>query len=257
MLKRIILKIINISGYALLKKEDLKKNTLPTDIAGNKEFLEIYEQCKKYTMTSVERMYSLYQAVLYIVSNNIEGDFVECGVWRGGSAMLMAMALRKFGDKKRVLYLYDTYEGMSKPDEKDINIKGRKADELLKRQSKDDKKSIWCYSPLEEVKENMKRTSYPIDRIKFIKGKVENTISAKTFGNISLLRLDTDWYESTFHELKYLYPLLVKNGILIIDDYGHWQGARKAVDKYFKNKNFKPLLARIDYTGRLVVKSDV
>ena len=71
-------------------------------------------------------------------------------------------------------------------------------------------------------------------------------------GEIALLRLDTDWYKSTQHELIHLYPLLVGSGVLIIDDYGHWQGAKKAVDEYFSDK--KILLNRIDYTGRISIK---
>ena len=71
---------------------------------------------------------------------------------------------------------------------------------------------------------------------------------------IALLRLNTDWFESTYHELVHLYPLLSKGGVLIIDDYGHWQGARKAVDTYFKEQGIYPLLHRIDYTGRIMQK---
>jgi hypothetical protein len=88
----------------------------------------------------------------------------------------------------------------------------------------------------------------------FIKGKVEETIPGTLPKEISLLRLDTDWYESTLHNLVHLYPLLRKGGILILDDYGHWQGARKATDEYFARENIIPFLSRIDYTGRLYVK---
>ena len=95
-----------------------------------------------------------------------------------------------------------------------------------------------------------------IKNIIYIKGKVEETIPEIIPGKISLLRLDTDWYESTLHNLNHLFPLLSKGGILILDDYGHWQGARKAVDEYLEKNNVKILLNRIDYTGRIAVKVD-
>jgi O-methyltransferase len=102
----------------------------------------------------------------------------------------------------------------------------------------------------------MLSTGYPEENLIFVKGKVENTIPGVTPDRICLLRLDTDWYESTYHELNYLFPRLSVNGVIIIDDYGHWQGAREAVDKYFQAKNVKILLNRIDYSGRVGIKVD-
>jgi hypothetical protein len=108
---------------------------------------------------------------------------------------------------------------------------------------------------LEEVKRNLYSTGYPKDKLHFIEGKVENTIPGFSPEEIALLRLDTDWYESTKHELVHLYPRLVQNGILIVDDYGHWKGSAKAVDEYIKEKNLCVYLNRIDYSGRLAVKN--
>ncbi len=113
---------------------------------------------------------------------------------------------------------------------------------------------VWAYSALEEVKHNLLSTGYPAERISFIKGKVEETIPLNAPPQIALLRLDTDWYESTYHELVHLFPRLSSGGILIIDDYGHWKGARKAVDKYFSENKLDLLLHRIDYSGRICVK---
>jgi hypothetical protein len=94
-----------------------------------------------------------------------------------------------------------------------------------------------------------------MDRVQFVKGKVEDTIPHGDLGSIALLRLDTDWYESTAHELKHLYPKLAVGGVLIIDDYGHWQGARKATDAYLSQHTIAPILLNtIDYTGRIAVK---
>jgi len=113
---------------------------------------------------------------------------------------------------------------------------------------------VWAYSPLEEVKRNLRLTGYDESRITYIQGKVEDTIPVRASERIALLRLDTDWYESTYHELVHLYPRLSVGGVLIIDDYGHWQGARRAVDQYIEENRLKILLNRIDYTGRIAVK---
>lgn len=112
-----------------------------------------------------------------------------------------------------------------------------------------------CLSPLDETKQNVFSAGYPKDKIHFIKGKVEDTIPENMPKQIALLRLDTDWYESTKHELTHLFLLLQPNGVLIIDDYGHWKGARKAVDEYIPDKNIRILLNRIDYTGRIAIKT--
>jgi hypothetical protein len=112
---------------------------------------------------------------------------------------------------------------------------------------------VWCYSSLDEVRSNMVRTGYPVDRMRFVKGKVEDSIPGQAPAQIALLRLDTDFYESTYHELRHLYPRLAPGGVLIIDDYGHWAGARKATDQYFAELGRPVLLQRIDYTGRLAI----
>jgi len=209
---------------------------------------------KTYTKTSIERRYSVYNSVQYIVKNNIQGDFVECGVWRGGSCMIMAAALMELGDLSRKIYLYDTYTGMSEPTEKDICCDNVPASENWHKYQREDH-NTWCYASLEDVKNNILSTGYPEENIVFVKGKVEETIPAIIPPKIALLRLDTDWYESTYHELVHLYPLLVQNGVLIIDDYGFWQGAKQAVDEYFEQNGINLLLNRVDYTGRLGIKN--
>ena len=108
--------------------------------------------------------------------------------------------------------------------------------------------------PLEEVRHNLSNVGYPDDRIKLVKGLVEATLPNKAPSKIALLRLDTDWYESTRHELIHLYPRLAQRGVLIIDDYGHWEGAQKAVDEYIRDNNLPVLLNQIDYTGRIAIK---
>ncbi len=215
--------------------------------------LEIIESVGRLTMTSPERILALCQAVAYLTTNQIQGDFVECGVWRGGSMAAAARTLLAGGDSRRQLWMYDTFDGMSEPTDQDIDFMGQSAETLLEQQDRDDAQSVWCYSPLDQVKSAMADTGYPIDRIRFIEGKVEETLPAETPEQISLLRLDTDWYESTRCELEHLFPKLVPGGVLIVDDYGHWEGCRRAVDEYFEENKIAMLLNRIDYTGRIGV----
>ncbi len=217
------------------------------------DFKKIHALTKPFTMTSVERMYALYKGTQYIIQANIPGAIVECGVWKGGSAMVSALTLLQLGITDRDIYLYDTYEGMSEPTEKDVHFTGALA-KAEWRQSKKQDHNEWCYASLEEVQKNLITTGYPRERIHFVKGPVESTIPSTVPQKISILRLDTDWYDSTYHELVHLYPLISSNGLLIVDDYGCWQGARDAVDTYFE-KNSEPVyLSRVDYTGRIAIK---
>lgn len=236
-------RVLGKRGYELRKK--------PTDFGEN--FMKIHERIGAFTMTSIERQFALYQAVNYISTAGIEGDVVECGVWRGGSTMLCALTLAAAKDTGRTLYLYDTFAGMSEPTKEDVNLRGFAAVTKWRLLAKDSH-NAWDYAPLGEVQTNLRSTEYPEDRCVFVAGKVEDTIPATKPAKIALLRLDTDWYESTKHELEHLFPLLVPGGVLIIDDYGHWQGARQAVDEYFASRRIPILLNRIDYTGRLAVK---
>lgn len=218
------------------------------------EFLDLYAHCAPYTMTSRERMYALWQAVNHVTASGVEGDIVECGVWRGGSAMLAAMTLAERGDVDRRVWLYDTFEGMPAPGPMDaIGAEGEDPHaEWASRDAGDHNE--WCHSPLEEVQANMRATGFPLERIEFVAGKVEETIPATSPERIAVLRLDTDWYESTRHELAHLYPRLAPGGVLLIDDYGHWDGARRAVDEFLAESGTQILLARIDQTGRMGVK---
>jgi O-methyltransferase len=218
--------------------------------------IEIYNKIKPYTMTSAERVFALCEAVKYIHDKNIEGDIVECGVWKGGSMMAVAETLLSVNESSRNLYLFDTFEGMVPPTDQDVDITGVAAESLLEQSDKMKDDSVWCCASLEIVKNVLNSVGYPSEKIYFVKGMVEYTIPSHAPNKIALLRLDTDWYESTKHEMEYLFPRLAKGGVLIIDDYGHWKGARKAVDEYLEKNKIKILLNRIDYTGRIAVKLD-
>lgn len=212
----------------------------------------IYRQVSEFTMTSPERIAAVCDAVRYVTRAGIAGAYVECGVWRGGSSMAAALGLTATGNRTRDLYLFDTFEGMSEPSQHDRRAEDdTSAVALLDRAGTADK--IWCRASIEDVTANMASTGYPADKIHLCKGKVEDTLPAQAPDMIAVLRLDTDWYESTRHELEHLYPRLAVGGVLIIDDYGYWAGARKAVDDYFVDRPI--LLSRIDQTGRMAIKT--
>ncbi len=212
----------------------------------------IIEQVAPYTYTSPERIQALCSAVDYLVRERIAGSIVECGVWKGGSAMAAMLSLLGRGAADRQFWLYDTYEGMTRPSQEDVSIGGRDARAIYDEKQRSGE--AWVMSSLEEVQQNLQSTGYPKSLMTLVQGKVEETIPGQTPDSIALLRLDTDWYESTRHELEHLYPRLSPGGILIIDDYGEWKGARKAVDEYFAKQETFPFLSRIDYTGRIAVK---
>jgi O-methyltransferase len=205
------------------------------------EFLELYDRCRPYTMTSIERMYALYVSVRHMI---------ERGVFAGGSAMLAALTLQRLGDDSRRLWLYDTFTGMSEPTAQD----GAEARAEWERNQRG-AVNLWCYASRADVEKNMASTGFPPDRLVFVPGKVEETIPASAPERIGLLRLDTDWYESTYHELVHLYPRLQAGGVLILDDYGHFEGAQRAVDRFFDERGERPLLTRVDYTARVGVKT--
>ena len=161
--------------------------------------------------------------------------------------MLIAKMLTDCRDFRR-LWMYDTFEGMNEPTASD----GAAVVEQYKVWTRDD--WLMARAPLDEVRRNLARTGISDSHIEYVCGKVEDTLPARAPEVIALLRLDTDWYESTRHELQHLYHRLSPRGVLIVDDYGHWEGARKAVDEFFAARGSRPLFARMDYTGRMIVK---
>jgi hypothetical protein len=213
---------------------------------------ELIERVRPYTMTSAERIVGLMRGVEYVSRASVPGSIVECGVWRGGSMMAVALTLMRLGDTARDLYLFDTFEGMPDATADDVSVFNEVAADQLPKSSQDD--PLRCYAPEDVVRQALASTGYPAARVHFIKGLVEQTIPEGAPERIALLRLDTDWYESTRHELTHLYPRLATKGVLIIDDYGHWAGARRAVDEYLAANDISLLLNRLDYTGRIALK---
>ncbi|MFI8438719.1 TylF/MycF/NovP-related O-methyltransferase [Streptomyces sp. NPDC079020] len=215
------------------------------------EAKEIIRAVKPYSMTSPERLNAFILATRHIVRHDIPGDIVECGVWRGGSMQACAKTLMSLGETERELYLFDTFEGMTPPTAEDLRRDGRSAQELLDAQGKD--RPIWAVASLEDVMAGFGTVPYPKNRIHYVRGRVEDTLPANAPEQISILRLDTDWYASTRHELEHLYSRLVSGGVLLIDDYGYWQGSRQAVDEFLEKTGERLLLLRMD-EGRIAVK---
>ncbi len=214
----------------------------------------IMERVRPFTMTSDERISAMVRAVRYVVGAGIPGDFVECGVWRGGTMMAAALTLLQCGVRDRSLHLFDTFQGMTEPTDVDVDFRGSAAAARFQSERTGPNASAWCRASLQEAKANLLSTGYPADRLRFIEGRVEDTIPAHAPVEIAILRLDTDWYESTLHELRHLYPRLAVGGILLIDDYGHWEGCRKATDEYLATLAAPPMLCRVDYAAAIAVK---
>jgi O-methyltransferase len=220
---------------------------------------EIAEITLQHSITSHERIVAVLDAVRYCVQREIPGAFAECGVWRGGSVMAMIYALQDLGRDDRDIYLFDTFEGMTEPTDLDTSPVDRSAQEWWAEAEQSGDRAFPHFFDREVfnedvVRENVLGTGYPAERVHFVRGRVEDTLPQHAPETLALLRLDTDWYESTKHELVHLYPRLVDGGVLIIDDYGHWEGCRRAVDEYFSSEADPILLGRIDYTGRIAVK---
>jgi len=221
-----------------------------SDIDRDAAFGAIFEAARPYTMTGKDVMYALYDAVRYVVRNSIPGDIVECGVWRGGSALVAALTLRDM-HAERPIWLYDTFEGMTPPTDLDVDRAGGRGADYIHQYGDDGK---WCYADLADVRSTFAHHHINETALHFVQGDVLRTLPNTSPDQISILRLDTDWYESTKLELQLLYPKLSKGGVLIIDDYGYWEGSRVAVDEFFSTGP-SPMLVRINDQVRLAIKT--
>ncbi len=253
-LKRNLRSFVRHFGYDLIRAGSAGSPAaaLPPDFDSGAA--DLWHTVQPYTMTSPERVFALRDSVAYLIRHQIPGDIVECGVWKGGSMMAVAKALLALGASDRRLHLFDTYEGMCEPTEHDRSFRGEAASTLLQAEPKGTEGGVWAYCPLEEVRQNLAGTGYDPSQMVFVRGRVEETIPEQAPERIALLRLDTDWYESTYHELVHLYPRLSVGGVLVLDDYGYWQGARRAVDQWLEEYRPQLLLFRLDKSARAGVK---
>ncbi len=219
-------------------------------------FADVAQKVRPHTRTfgaGVEAPWALYRSIEYVVRNRIPGDIVECGVWSGGSMLLAAHALLHFGDTSRRIWLYDTFAGMPRPEAVDARWDGVPALPTWEHYQRAGRS--WCYGGTQDhVRHVVSSSGYPEDQFVFVEGMVEDTLPAIGPEQISLLRLDTDLYRSTYHELVHLYPRLAVGGILIVDDYGAFQGAKIATDQFIEENQLPLFLARIDVSVRLAVK---
>jgi len=207
---------------------------------------------KGLSMTSPIAQWEFIQAIRYIEDNGIPGDIVECGVWRGGN-LVIAGLLRKHLGFDRQIWGFDTFAGMTGPTAsdfkpaEDLNVEKK----FLSLQRGDHNE--WCFASEEEVLRNFE-ARVGNRNLRTVKGPVEETLArmANVPNQIAVLRLDTDFYESTKAELAVLYPRLAKGGVLIVDDYGEWAGARKAVDEHFAGQSI--WLHYVTHTVRLMIK---
>jgi O-methyltransferase len=215
----------------------------------------IYGASRLNLCGSPEAIVTLVRAVDHVIERGIPGALVECGVYMGGNIEVMIRGLQRHGVSDRDVYLYDTFAGMPKPTDKDdCALGGVDLWETFRTEADGDRGSNWMKAGVELVRQRLSTLSYPEERLRFVKGMVEDTIPAVVPDRIAILRLDTDFYSSTKHELQHLYPRLSPGGILIIDDYGAFPGSRMATDEYAAEHGINWFLHRVDAHVRLVMK---
>ena len=183
----------------------------PSDFT--REEADTWQKVRKYTQNGPEQIIYVKRACEWVLEQGIPGAFVECGVWRGGTAMVM---------NGRPVYLYDTYRGMSQPGPHDGLVSGHRPEAWGALPKRGEYPAITSDAVLERVPNGV-----------VIEGDVLDTIPAHLPEQIAVLHLDTDFYETTLHELKHLWPLVSPGGIAIIDDYYLWTGVKNAVDEFF------------------------
>jgi len=253
LVKQLVRRSIGSFGYEIVPKPD----EFPPDFSD--EDRALYKAVERFTLTPPERVFALTRAIDYVISAHIPGSIVECGVWKGGSMMAVCLELLRLDHTERELFLYDTFAGMPDPDDAlDVDPTGTSASVFLSR-AEEQAHPMWdhapacAYAPIDDVRSRLEATGYPSAKVHLVAGKVEDTLPDQAPESIALLRLDTDWYESTRHEMEHLFPRIVPGGVLLVDDYGHWKGSQKAVDEYFAAHGIRMLLNRIDYSARLGV----
>ncbi len=252
--KKSINKGLNRFGFQL--ERFTPKGEIFTAAEASKIDEEIYKKVQPYTMSNPDPIYSLITATRYIVENQIEGDFVECGTWSGGCSMAIALTLLELGDTNRNIWVYDTFAGMTEPGDLDVTY-GNKVMSALpywKNKNGSNSGSDWANISLDQVKANLSSTNYPMQKIQFVEGNVLETLDHVFPNSIALLRLDTDWYDSTRKEMFTLYPKLSLGGVCIVDDYGAWAGSKQAVDEFLSQHLPRPLMHITDWTTRTWVK---
>jgi O-methyltransferase len=254
-LKRVINSTLGLFDLEIRRKVEKPGAPYPVEMSRDEKALFQYVKRNGLTMVSDERLFATILACKHVLEHRVVGDFVECGVWRGGNALLAAGIFKLYGAARKV-YLFDTFAGMTPPDHVDTVATTGESARAAHSSNQKDTHNEWCYASLEDVKATFRQADLLNSNVVFVKGDVLQTLSIteKLPTAICVLRLDTDWYESTKIELETLYPRLSIGGVILIDDYGYWAGARKATDEYFALGN-RPFLQYTDEGGRAGVKS--
>ena len=243
-----LLGIFNLKITKLDQFLVLNRSITELDPLIDRDFRKIYKKIEKeFGKADPTSSYTVYNCLKHIIQNKIKGDLVECGVFKGKMIAVMIETLNFYNSSEKNIYLYDTFEGMTPNSEVDKHV-----DTGQKNQVKLEKGDNYC--DIESVQKNLENFNYDEKKIFYIKGDVKETLEGRLPDQISLLRLDTDFYESSLIELEKLYPKVNNSGFVIYDDYGHWIGQKKATDEFFTNKNIKPFLVRTSRKERLEVK---
>jgi hypothetical protein len=218
--------------------------------------LSVINQVHKQILThsSKQRLYATALAVDYVNRAGLKGAFVECGIWKGGNAIVAKKVADSRGDL-REFFLYDTFSGHLPPGSKDVSLEdGSSASE--KYESIVKASGSWAAVSVQEVKKYFGNLNVSTENVRFIEGDMMSTLRDPKLvpASISVLRLDTDWYEPTKLQLEELWPKLEIGGVLLLDDYGHWAGSKAAVDEYFAANGINVLLTFSDWSGRAAIK---
>jgi O-methyltransferase len=196
-------------------------------------------QVKDYTAVLPLRLGNLHRLAREIDRSSIPGDVVECGVYNGGSAALMASVCVR-SPLERTIWLFDSFEGLPPPTEKD----GAQARTC----------GWWCHGDLSKVRAVFSRMRIPKSRFRIVKGWFHDTFPSAEVGDIALLHIDADWYDSVRLCLERFYDSVQPGGYVDVDDYGHWEGCRRATDEFLRERGITAALTRVDYTGRYFQK---
>ena len=255
--KKLLALLLSFFGFELIRKKK-EKTIYPAEFT--ELDMKVINQVKLNNLSMVPDigLFTTLLAIKHVSTSAVEGDFVECGVWRGGCSIIAAKTFDSYGNVPRTLYLFDTFKGMTKPSNNDFAISSGILAEDQHAQNQRNSYNKWSYASLNDVQENFNKLGPFRCNVKFIEGDVLLTLKneSKLPSRISVLRLDTDWYESTKLELEVFYPRLSVGGILIIDDYGYWSGSKKACDEYFASLSHPPYLQLIDVMGgRIAIKT--
>jgi hypothetical protein len=207
------------------------------------EHIRHYQEGPAVSMLPLSRLDNLEACINEVVTNNIPGDLIETGVWRGGSTIFMRAVLKLHGVSDRLVWVADSFEGLPEPDEKKFPLEAKSYRSAAMMKSYNH-----LAVGLDEVKRNFLAYGMLDDQVRFLKGWFKDTLPVAKIDSLSILRLDGDYYESTMDALSNLYHKVSIGGFVIIDDYGEdtWTYCKRAVDEFRKQHRISDPLVRVD-----------